>query len=59
MDWGLKALEIMRDRSGSSRQDNNSVKQIPQLEEYFSELLRFKMVLYNENTRRYYFCERK
>ena len=60
MDWGTKkALEIMRDRSGSSRQDNNSVKQIPQLEEYLSELLRFKMVLYNENTRRYYFCERK
>jgi hypothetical protein len=40
--------------------ENNSVKtQIPQLEEYLSELLRLRMVSYNKNTRRYYFSERK
>ena len=54
-----RALETMKDISDSISQENNSVKtQTPQLEEYLSELLRLRMVLYNGNTRRYYFCEK-
>ena len=46
-----RALETMKDISDSISQENNSVKtQTPQLEEYLSELLRLRMVLYNDIT---------
>jgi DNA-binding IclR family transcriptional regulator len=50
----------MADILESIDKDNSSVQtQIPQLEEYLSELLKLGLVSYNKNTGRYYISERK